>query len=421
MRSAMSTRRRQMLVAALVAPALCRWPAQCSTEADTLKKGDSMNRLKILCLHGYHGSAATLRSQMAALVNELDALAEFVCIDAPSLAAGDFGWWHATTELRAADPPNAGVGPGAKHYQGWWRTREAIIDIFGKQGPFDGVFGFSQGAALTSILVGLRSPHGRATADKPLCFDFALMVGGFAVADPELFKLYDNASSYQCPTLHIIGRSDRVVPREASRQLANKFPNPLIIEHDGGHVVAATPQVRMDVRQFLNTMMNNKRQAVEPQTQSRPPLRFPLWPNRESPAMTLTFPSVASSQPRPAMLVFAGGSYASCHGSGSAMPAWAAEHEMVGIFVEYGTTSTGAAYPQNYSDAARAVRLVRQNAQEWGINPRRIGVAGFSAGGIWLRSSVPSRSYTDTLTTICVHRYRPARTLRCWHIQLFHS
>jgi acetyl esterase/lipase len=32
-------------------------------------------------------------------------------------------------------------------------------------------------------------------------------------------------------------------------------------------------------------------------------------------------------------------------------------------------------------DAQRAVRLIRSKADEWGIDPRRIGIAGFSAGG----------------------------------------
>lgn len=33
------------------------------------------------------------------------------------------------------------------------------------------------------------------------------------------------------------------------------------------------------------------------------------------------------------------------------------------------------------ADAARAMRLVRSRAAEWGVNPARIGFAGFSAGG----------------------------------------
>jgi acetyl esterase/lipase len=34
-----------------------------------------------------------------------------------------------------------------------------------------------------------------------------------------------------------------------------------------------------------------------------------------------------------------------------------------------------------FADLQRAVRLVRSRAQEWSINPARVGVAGFSAGG----------------------------------------
>ena len=33
------------------------------------------------------------------------------------------------------------------------------------------------------------------------------------------------------------------------------------------------------------------------------------------------------------------------------------------------------------ADGRQAIKLVRQNAGLWGINPRRIGIMGFSAGG----------------------------------------
>src|SRR4030095_11091145 len=38
-------------------------------------------------------------------------------------------------------------------------------------------------------------------------------------------------------------------------------------------------------------------------------------------------------------------------------------------------------HPAPLQDAARAVRLVRARASEWKIDPKRIGVLGFSAGG----------------------------------------
>jgi acetyl esterase/lipase len=34
-----------------------------------------------------------------------------------------------------------------------------------------------------------------------------------------------------------------------------------------------------------------------------------------------------------------------------------------------------------YADAARSIRLVRSHAKEWNIDPKRVGFAGFSAGG----------------------------------------
>ena len=34
-----------------------------------------------------------------------------------------------------------------------------------------------------------------------------------------------------------------------------------------------------------------------------------------------------------------------------------------------------------YADAARSVRLVRSRAKEWGVDPAKIGIIGFSAGG----------------------------------------
>lgn len=38
-------------------------------------------------------------------------------------------------------------------------------------------------------------------------------------------------------------------------------------------------------------------------------------------------------------------------------------------------------YPIPFMDAARAVRTARARAREWGVDPERIGIMGFSAGG----------------------------------------
>jgi acetyl esterase/lipase len=38
-------------------------------------------------------------------------------------------------------------------------------------------------------------------------------------------------------------------------------------------------------------------------------------------------------------------------------------------------------HPAPLQDAQRAIRLVRSRAREWGVDPRRVGILGFSAGG----------------------------------------
>ena len=229
-----------------------------------------MTPLRVLCLHGYHGSANTLRSQMAPLTAGLEDLAQFICVDAPSIALGDFGWWHAKAAHDAPDKNNPGLDRRLRHYDGWPRSLAAIVSTFAQHGPFDGIFGFSQGAALTGLLAGLSAPDGRPPdQDKPLAFDFAVLIGGFPANDPELARLYDRRPSHALPSMHVIGRSDTIVPASLSRELASRFRQPLVLEHDGGHVIAGTPHVRSQFRAFLETMAKRKQERQTPP--SRPP------------------------------------------------------------------------------------------------------------------------------------------------------
>src|SRR5262249_43709613 len=52
--------------------------------------------------------------------------------------------------------------------------------------------------------------------------------------------------------------------------------------------------------------------------------------------------------------------------------------------------------PQALMDAQRAVSLVRSRAREWGLDPKRIGMLGFSAGGhltAWAATNFDKRAY----------------------------
>ncbi len=304
-----------------------------------------MEKLRILCLHGYHGSAGVLRAQMRAWTEGVEPLVELVHVDAPSLAQGDHGWWH------AARP----------HHRGWARTRDWLQALCARE-RFDGVFGFSQGAALAAIVAGMCA----------LSFRFAILVGGFMSSDEDHAPCYQHLRDAEVPSLHIIGRADGVVASPASHQLASCFRAPVVLEHEGGHVVAATPAILSGSRAFLTAMARRKAARS---------FEVALWPGREHPSMRVVLPAAATAATRPALLVFRGGGYAHASGSGAGAAEWAAQHGMVGIEVEYGTRRTGESYPRNFADAARAMRLTRARAAEWGVDPGRVGVLGFSAGG----------------------------------------
>jgi acetyl esterase/lipase len=63
---------------------------------------------------------------------------------------------------------------------------------------------------------------------------------------------------------------------------------------------------------------------------------------------------------------------------------WLAERGIAAVVVKYrvsGNNAAGYQFPVPLMDARRAIRLTRSKAGEWGIDPARVGVMGFSAGG----------------------------------------
>lgn len=181
--------------------------------------------LRMLCLHGYHGTGAILRRQMAPLAAAIPPNVELMYVDAPSVSAGSFGWWH-------------------EGFSGWERTRDWAIELL-RTGPrIDGIFGFSQGAALTGLLAALRE-----SPAPPVEFGFAIMVGGFTSNAAQHAGLF--AHKLTIPSVHVTGRADVIVPRRDSLLLAGRFADPLVIEHPGGHVIPGTAAVTAPIADFL--------------------------------------------------------------------------------------------------------------------------------------------------------------------------
>ena len=141
----------------------------------------------MLCLHGYHGSAAILRRQMAPLADGAPLQTSNSCTSTrPRWPTGDFGWWH-------------------EGFRGWERTRDWVVELL-RTGPrIDGIFGFSQGAALTGLLAALRDSRSLAR-----WFEFAIMVGGFTSTMPQHAGLFRHKLTI--PSVHVTGRADAIVP-----------------------------------------------------------------------------------------------------------------------------------------------------------------------------------------------------------------
>ena len=89
-----------------------------------------------------------------------------------------------------------------------------------------------------------------------------------------------------------------------------------------------------------------------------------------------------------AMIICPGGGYWDLFWEleGEEVAAWLNAHGMTGIILKYRVPrrpgeSRGEPPPGPQLDAQRAMSVVRSRAAEWGINPARIGMIGFSAGG----------------------------------------
>mgnify|MGYP002633664679 CR=1 FL=1 len=88
-----------------------------------------------------------------------------------------------------------------------------------------------------------------------------------------------------------------------------------------------------------------------------------------------------------AVIVIAGGGHRllSIQHEGFNVGAWLKERGIAAFVLKHRLArEEGSTYRievESFADTERAIRLVRSRAQEWGIDPARVGALGFSAGG----------------------------------------
>lgn len=86
------------------------------------------------------------------------------------------------------------------------------------------------------------------------------------------------------------------------------------------------------------------------------------------------------TQVRPAMIVLPGGAYTHLSPREAEPVALAYAAKGFNTFVLY-YSLLPKKFPQPLLDVALTIKIIREHAKEWNIDPQRIGVVGFSAGG----------------------------------------
>lgn len=118
------------------------------------------------------------------------------------------------------------------------------------------------------------------------------------------------------------------------------------------------------------------------------PFVQPLWPagaplgeeaTADDPALTIYVPEHPNGA---AVVIFPGGGYwgLAMEHEGHHVAQWLNSFGVAGIIVSY-RRGPGAGFPVPLLDAQHSIRTVRSFAEKWQIDPSRVGVLGFSAGG----------------------------------------
>mgnify|MGYP005831917775 CR=1 FL=1 len=117
-----------------------------------------------------------------------------------------------------------------------------------------------------------------------------------------------------------------------------------------------------------------------------------LWPQgapgalgdepKDKPTLTIWLPEPDQAT-RAAVVICPGGGYGflAVDHEGKQIAEWLNSFGVAGFVLEYRHRNRGYGHPAPLQDAQRAIRTVRARADEFKIDPKKIGILGFSAGG----------------------------------------
>lgn len=269
------------------------------TNADTKRN----NKLRILCIHGFRQSGVQFRGRTAALQKKLKGVADFYFVNGPhtvhdTLKVEDvetergsqtrprFSWLvnhsnnqqcsdnieeplslpHSTkskiASLNIKYPPTQYIA----QCDGWEASRNLILQIIAKEGPFDGILGFSQGASVAAAIAAnffsKAVPNG-SLADTRTPFKFVILCSGFLLpaSDIAMDEVRDGKKVIHCPSLHIFGdntQHDRQIACTESEILSEAFSpdEKVVVKHPFGHIIPVQKDYINIYKLFLSQFGN---------------------------------------------------------------------------------------------------------------------------------------------------------------------
>lgn len=209
-------------------------------------------RPRLLCLHGRGSNNDITRFQM--VHTRLCEHADCDLLHAPledDAYSSDFhllsalpfhAWWHGTLD-----------GQRLAH------VLRLVLRYVERHGPYDGLYGFSQGAALVSLISrpGMIDALG-GCAVRP--WSFVILGCGVHLGDEAAATLCATAP-IALPSLHLIGRWD-LLCRTGSERLAEQYTTPTVYTHDWGHSLPAGLMADAECAATVRTFIMAQQQAA---------------------------------------------------------------------------------------------------------------------------------------------------------------
>lgn len=297
-----------------------------ATMAPTTTTGNNAPKqpLKILMLHGYTQSGSVFYSKSRALIKNIQKALPLHQVD-PVYPTAPIRL--DPTDIPGFEPSSTTQegGSGSSQQQeleayGWWRHSStpsnppeyiglndglnAVATVIRNEGPFDGIIGFSQGAALAAMVASLLEPGRKESfihfSDPKVAsvgFDipdsnnlvpgipfpesfeeaklgsrqgplkFAICYCGFRAPGPRYRAFYENPP-IQTPVLHVLGSLDSVVDDSRSRALiqacaGNPQEERRVVHHPGGHFLPSQRAYLDAAIKFIREQLEGRKEGAK--------------------------------------------------------------------------------------------------------------------------------------------------------------